>query len=438
MNDEYQSEGQTTAVVEATPPGDAAQAAPDQQPTATTAIGGLIAFLVVAVVIGTFGGFLLAGCESAPKQTIVPRVIDSANLLTEPAIRRIEQLRFPTDIPVLVRTVRQIKPEQIGAFATESMEDETAWKTMRRRGFLRSTFRRDSPSSTGIYVLVSQEPALLQIRYGEKVRLTAYSAGIACGEWYTSRQRFRLEDVDRHVFQTLTDVAARLEQASASWFTRKVRSLASLAWSEVEDFLMPSDNFLVETALKNYVRLIAVFGGTGSVWRFLLVSLVCYVLLWLLLKKLVVDRYVLPRVQRKAARFGIQVLSEGSLVAFLATGFLALVVLGRARIEDQMALQYIGLSGLGGLGISPVLFAKTGGFWFAVPVAILVFLKDMLQSNIVEKVPGEANLSFAFIAWAAVFYILPMGICIFAFFMLLVSTISTILDAARPRAAEAV
>jgi len=135
---------------------------------------------------------------------------------------------------------------------------------MRPRAFLRRTFRQDSPSSTAVYVLVSEEPGLLQIRYGKQLRLAAYRTGIACGEWYVAQQRIEPGQLERQLLQTLTDLEPRLAKAAnPSWLTGKLQSLASVVWSDFEDFMMPSDNFLADSAVKNYVRLISVVGERG-------------------------------------------------------------------------------------------------------------------------------------------------------------------------------
>jgi hypothetical protein len=202
-------------------------------------------------------------------------------------------------------------------------------------------------------------------------------------------------------------------------------------WSEFEDFMMPSDNFLADKALRNYVRLIWALGGTGSVWRFLLASFGCFLVLWVGLKKLLVDRLLLPRIQGLGARWGIDVTSKLALAGFLATGFAALVVLGRGRLEDQMALEYLGLSALGNLAFDPATFTQGGGLWFALPVAVLVFIKDILKDNVVDPEPATKTLSIGFVCWAAVFYLMPKAICFFALFILVPQTVSVVVAAAK-------
>jgi hypothetical protein len=84
------------------------------------------------------------------------------------------------------------------------------------------------------------------------LRLAAYRTGIACGEWYVAQQRIDPGQMERHLLQTLTDLQPRLAKATnPSWLTGKLQSLGSLVWSEFEDFMMPSDNFLTDAALKN-------------------------------------------------------------------------------------------------------------------------------------------------------------------------------------------
>src|SRR5262245_37071883 len=80
-----------------------AKAGPETKHSTLSPLAGIIAVLVFLLVISCFAGFLLAGCESVLREAIAPRVIDSANMLSQSTVRRIEELHFPKDIPVLVR-----------------------------------------------------------------------------------------------------------------------------------------------------------------------------------------------------------------------------------------------------------------------------------------------------------------------------------------------
>jgi hypothetical protein len=177
--------------------------------------------------------------------------------------------------------------------------------------------------------------------------------------------------------------------------------------------------------------LISALGGTGSVWRFLFASFGCYLVLWLCLKKLLVERVLLPHIQRRGTHWGIEVTSGLASAGFLVTGFAALVILGRGRIEDQMALEYVGLSGLGNLGFDPATFTRGGGLWFALPVAVLVFFKDFLEDNVVNAQPNTAMLPLGFLGWAALFYLMPKGICFFALFIVVLQTASVLVSIAK-------
>ena len=147
--------------------------------------------------------FVLAYFEEYKKADGSVRVNDKANILSPKAVAEIEQVKFPEDIPALVRTVSSIPGAKIGTFATELMSKDPNWQKLRHRYWLRRIIRQDKPWATGVYVLVSIDPRLLQIRFGHEIRLRAYQQLIAAGKWYRDQQCFEQSALDQCVINTM-------------------------------------------------------------------------------------------------------------------------------------------------------------------------------------------------------------------------------------------
>jgi hypothetical protein len=225
--------------------------------------------------------FVLASFTPKPKADGSVIVDDAANILSPEAEAAIKQIKFPEDIPAVVRTVSTISEEKIGTFATDLMATERHWQTLRPRGWLRKYIRNDSPSGPGIYVLVSLDPQLLQIRFGPEIRLAAYQQMLAIGPWYRSQQRFERSTIDQHVVRSVKDLADRMHKLAAPpWPLNWVRYLSSPIASKVDEWLAPSDGLFSKLALKYYIRAAQSIGGTGSAWRFVAFSVAAFVLLW--------------------------------------------------------------------------------------------------------------------------------------------------------------
>jgi len=309
------------------------------------------------------------------------------------------------------------------------MGKESAWKNLRPRGFLREYFRQDPPSGRGVYVLVSLNPALLQIRFGGEIRLRAYREGLATGLWYRAHQRFPQDGIPVHVTRTVRDLAQVLQRAGKPhWPMTWVYFFASVVYSKVEDFLTPSDGPFSGTVLQYHIRLVHFLGGTSSAWGFVLVSLLCVLAFWLLVNKLLVDKLLLPFLRNRFAKGGIVFTSSATLFASVASAVAVIAVLGRGRVEDELALARLGLGSIGAAGFDPSLYAAPGGFWLAIPGCILAMIVDLFQTALSGKQSGgsETNISLGFIPWTAVLFILPKAIGYFLLAYLFVQVIGSI------------
>lgn len=369
-------------------------------------LGAIAAFLVGVL-------WVAASFTAKPEAKTNPVVIDDAGVLSPESIAAIDAIRFPRDIPAVVRTVNRIPGAEIGTYATDAMSAEAAWNGLRPRGVLRKYFRQDAPWGTGVYTLVSMDPALLQIRYGEEIRLRAYREGLATGPWYREHQRFPEAGLKDHLTRTVRDVAKTLEEAGEPhWPMSWVYFFASVIYSEIEDFLAPGDGPFSATALKYHVRLVDLFGGTKSAWSFVLVSLLSVLAFWLLFNKLLLERLLLPFLRNRFARWGIEFTSKVTLLTFVVTAVATIVVLGRGRIEDQLALAQLGLGSLGPIGFDPSLYAAPGGLWVAIPGAIIALGVDFFQTLLSSQASEgrRVNIQLGFIPWAAVLFVLPKAI----------------------------
>jgi hypothetical protein len=72
--------------------------------------------------------------------------------------------------------------------------------------------------------------------------------------------------------------------------------------------------------LQYHVRLIHSLGGTKSTWSFLFVSLLCVLVFWLVINKLLIEKLLLPFLRNRFARLGVVFTSELAVVAIVITG----------------------------------------------------------------------------------------------------------------------
>jgi hypothetical protein len=398
--------------------------APQPQPTWQKALG----CLGGGVALVFFLLFAIASCTADPKADGSLIVDDEANILAPWAEDALREIRFPDDTPAVVRTVSSIPARKIGTYATDLMVKEPHWQTLRPRGWLRRHIRRDSPSGPGVYVLVSGDPLLLQIRFGRNIRLSAYQQGIAVGNWYRDKQRFVKSSLNRHVVETVQDLAQKMQKvAYPPWPLSWAQYLSSTVVSEIEDWLAPSDGLYSDAVLKNYIKLAHSVGTAGSAWGFVGFTVAVFVLLWLIGKKLLIDRLILPRVGMGWLRWPLVILSNLGLLGMLLTGFTALALMSKGRVEDELALDALGLSFLSTAGFSPTLFSSHGGLWLAVPGAFVALVSEIIQAAEAQK-HGEKRVPLVWLAWGCAFFLLPKAIAIVALVVLIWKTANEIIQ----------
>src|SRR5262245_47416262 len=160
---------------------------------------GILACLPLFAMVTFVVLFMVASFTQKPKADGSVAFEDEANILSPEAKAAITQTKFPEDIPVVVRTVSAIPKDKMGSFASDLMSEDRHWQTLRPRGWLRRNIMQQSPSGSGVYVLVSLDPQLLQIRFGSEIRLSAYENMVAIGPWYRDQQLFERNALDEHL-----------------------------------------------------------------------------------------------------------------------------------------------------------------------------------------------------------------------------------------------
>lgn len=388
--------------------------------------------------LGGLGGvafcflFVAASCTANPKADGSVIVDDQANILAPWAKAAIKEIRFPEDIPTVVRTVSSIPPQKIGTFATDLMLEEPHWQTLRPRGLLRKFLRNDPPSGPGVYVLVSLKPQLLQIRFGPAIRLSAYQNLIAVGTWYRDQQRFERSALDAHVVHTIKELAQKMDTvANPPWPFSWAQYLSSFVISQIEDIFEPSDGLFSKMVLRNHIMLANSIGATGSVWRFMAFNGVVFVILWLV--KLLIDwLLLLLRIENVWFWHIVVKLSSLVLFSFLLAEYASLAALSKGRVEDELELEVLGLSFLSIPGFDATLFSTQGGIWLAVPGAVVSLLGAARQDEVVDGWHRQ-HIPIEWLLWGCLLFLLPKAIAIV---VLVVVVRRTYLEIAKSVSAE--
>lgn len=332
---------------------------------------------------------LFVGCSRQAfnqNPSISPKIIDNINLLSPEVKRYIEdRYKFPDGILVLVKTIDKLDHAKIGSYATDAMQKEAYWEQVRPKGFFARWIKQDKPWSMGVYVLVSKEPNLIQIRYGERIRLEAYRSGLATGNKYLQIQRqFKRYGANLGTLNTLKELSQELPSAlSLPWYLRYGKILVAITFSEFEELVSPSDGMYSKWVLRPYLKLIEVLGGFFSVWYFLLLNCLIYFSLQLLFAKCFVNVILHKSEPHTKARWK-KLVSIVISVFFAVPFFGGVILLNSGRFEDYLALQQLGISSPDRASLGLQWFMNVTGFWLAAFITLLNFINLLITDPLRE------------------------------------------------------
>jgi hypothetical protein len=393
------------------------------------------AILIAVLVTSLFVLWLASLFAPRPRANPIPKVVDSAGVFSKQTVDALTALHFPDDTPVIVRTVSKIPSSEIGSFATEAMNHDPNWQSLRPRGFLRRYFRHDLPYGTGVYVLVSVEPLLLQIRFGDEIRLAAYQSGLADGPWYRQQQIFPRAQIETHAVAVVNELAGKMKDVRhPSWLMSLVERLPSEAYSEIEDLLAPSSE-AGSTIVTWYVKILNWLGGTKSLFTFFMVNVFVLFLPWTILTKVLLRGLVDADIN-KAVSIVLTIIANCGVLGIALMSVVALGLMGHGRIEDELALSNLGLGFFGSIGFSAQSYARAGGILIALPAAILRFFVELLEASQEQREAHNKTtvLPLGCLVWAAVLFVLPLAIGFYSIPLLLWQLAKAIVESVKENA----
>lgn len=358
----------------------------------------------------------------SPQGRIRPAVFDDAGILSPEAIRAIEQTTFPPDVPVIVRTVDAPAATIVGAAATERMERETHWQSVRPRTWYQNKVKRNHSWGTGVYVLVSKNPALVQVRFGDGIRLQSYRTGLAAGpEYRRVQQAYAAAPIDARLVALVAELSRRLPSVLPSGWLRSIpQRLASIAFAEIEEFVLPAEGAFRQGAVRMYVGFSQRLGASSSGWRFLAFTGFCYCVIWS--AAYLVSRSLGKRFKAAGAIAG-GILSLLAKAVYLVAAIGSLLLFANGRVEDELLLRDLGLQQSLWIGFDGPYFSATGGWLLCIATASIAFLSSLLETmeGIQEGLArGETNINLGFLiapfAWGALVVLLPRALGFFALF----------------------
>ncbi len=353
--------------------------------------------------------WLMAGCTHKPTKVFhKPYIIDEASILQTQTKSALQKVKFPKDIPVLIKTLDSIPLGKLAKYTSSCMKNEMYWDSVRHVNFFRSYARFQKPWDNGVYIVISKKPKLIQIRYGNNLRMEAYTRGIAAGPWYVKNQKYKFITLDKHIIVLVNELAQKVEDINKkNWITSTFKKLGSIVWSTIEDSLMMSDNFYSKYLLQYFIKFISFIGGTISIGFFMFITFALFVLYWIFIRGLK-EKLLSNNTKYYKAIYMLYISSKVLSFFYSILTIATLILLVRGRTEDLIVLKHYGFGSINPFKIEPSFLVGNGGLFLAIIVSILALLNDILDFASTRTI--DMTIFFKFIVWGIIIYSIPKGI----------------------------
>ncbi len=314
----------------------------------------------------------LIGCRTDfSKENFSPLVLDEARTLNKETTQWLKSQSYPSGFVFLFRSVDKLSVRELGSQADELFEKDA-----------QKCPKPAACTARGVYILISREPSLMQIRVGSELARKAQWAGLTAGKTYIEKQvPATARQFDKAVRDAVSWLASSLPAASNESWLRWLISVevTDSLYFELDQLSHPSETIYGSYILKPFVQARAFESQFSGTWWFtyILAAILALALrgiikstVWLAIGK------TSPPVAN-GMNFVISIL----LSLFVAIPAAASVLLmSGARLEDQLALRASGISGLDSFVFSAEPFAVKTGFLLALVVVVVRALKAFADS----------------------------------------------------------
>ena len=310
---------------------------------------------------------LSIGCRTNfTKEKFSPVVLDDAKMLNKTTAEWLKTYSYPTGFVFLIRSVDKLPVRDVGSQADDLFEKDA----------MRCP-KPDACKVRGVYILISREPSLMQIRVGSELARKAQWAGITAGKTYIEKQMpatmGRFDEAVRGGVTWLGDsLPAASNESWLRWLTA-VEVTDSL-YLEFDQLSQPSETIYGSYLLKPFVQARAFESQFSGTWWFtyLLASVLALALSWIVKGTI---RLAIGKVSPQIAN-GMNMIVGILLNLFVAIPAAASIILmSGARLEDQLAVRASGLSGVESFVFPAESFAVQTGLFLALIVGVVRILK---------------------------------------------------------------
>ena len=317
-------------------------------------------------------GLWTAGCEdSIETKNHEPLILDEKGVLSAETKQYVAEFEYPQTHPYIIRTADSIDARVIGAAADEFFNQDAGLHPNPK------FFEKQ-----GVYIFVSEYPALVQVRVGSEIKLQAQWGGVTAGSEYLQIQKIAQDGrLGKSTEAFINFTSKKLpEITELSGFKKFIyNDLTTFLSSELSMLSLPSDSFYGEYMLKPAMelRIKELSGFVGWWMSYIIIFILALAVTWLL------NKLIFSALMRKATlsikNTGKMILSFIIGLGFAVPAVGSAILLSGSRMEDQIALKEMGLEFTESFSFHPDAFNSPTAWYLALLVFVLFFLKSIFQ-----------------------------------------------------------
>ena len=312
------------------------------------------------------GGIALAGCRE-PHPAFQPIILDSTDILSKETEEWLQDFPFPPGASLLVETEDKVEASRIAVTANEK------FSALAEKQPDHST--KTAIQQIGVYVLVTKEPLLIQVRVGKELYYRALMNGTLAGSEYLRLQQgipdIGLDEATRQAVQRIAQALDKDQEVP--WYEKAAWNyIQGFIGSELSALSLPGDSYY---GIYLVTPIAKVRWFEWAIFRSWWLTLICVSIIVHITKYVagaLVDR---RRANMGRSTFdglyniGIHIMAIVVSLLLSIPAAASLVLLSAARMEDNITMKATGFEGVDQLSLAADLFQQRT----TIPIVLLVF-----------------------------------------------------------------
>jgi len=313
---------------------------------------------------------LLTGCGSnLQNEQFTPLILDEAGILSQETLNWLRDYNYPKGFAFIVRTVNALpQGVEVGSRANEYFETDA-----------NRCPNSNACEKRGVYIILSREPALIQVRAGSEIAAQLRWKGITAGATYIQKQSVVSSgNFDGGLRGMIEWLSSSIPQAvKLPWYKKwLLNDITQSLWLELDHLSLPSEGFYGNYILRPFVQARVIESQFVGTWWLTYVVAALVVFVFKAIVQALVN-FAFGRLSLVVANGINLVLAITFHVSFVVPSAASVILLSGSRLEDRIALQAWGIPGISNFSFSAELFNVETGFLLALLVLVIRWINGI-------------------------------------------------------------